>query len=110
MKITASLLSTLALIAAIGVLAGCPKPAEESATPVAAAGNGEATYKTHCAGCHSGRAPNLDHVGAQRDAAWIVAHVKNPKSHNPGSSMPAFEGKIAEADLKALGDYLAAKK
>jgi cbb3-type cytochrome oxidase cytochrome c subunit len=91
-------------------LMGCPKP-ESGVTPVAA-GNGKAVYDSNgCASCHGGgRAPNLSKVGATRDAAWLVAHVKNPKTHNPGSSMPSYEGKINDADLKALGEHLASQK
>jgi mono/diheme cytochrome c family protein len=41
---------------------------------------------------------------------WLAEHVKNPKTHNPGSRMPAFEGKISDADLRALSAYLASLK
>ncbi|MDQ3812432.1 MAG: cytochrome c [Armatimonadota bacterium] len=72
------------------------------------------TYR--CANCHAltaegrGRAPNLSRVGAEHTAEWIVAHVKNPRIHNPGSRMPAFEGRINDKDLQALGAYLASLK
>jgi hypothetical protein len=41
---------------------------------------------------------------------WLADHVKNPKSQNPNSRMPAFEGKISDKDLQALGVYLASLK
>ena len=71
-----------------------------------------------CMRCHaiSGQggdnAPDLTRVGAkaERTTEWLVAHVKNPKVHNPRSPMPAFEGKINDKDLQALGAYLASLK
>ena len=39
-----------------------------------------------------------------------MAVVRNPKSVNPSARMPAHGGKINEADLKALGEYLASLK
>ena len=72
----------------------------------------------NCGRCHAvggqggGRAPDLSHVGAEagRTPEWLTAHIKNPKTHNPTSRMPAFEGRINEADLHALGVYLASLK
>ncbi|HEX8238083.1 MAG TPA: cytochrome c [Abditibacteriaceae bacterium] len=71
-----------------------------------------------CGNCHAvsgqggGRAPDLTRVGAEAEhtSEWIVAHVKNPKTHNPGSRMPSFEGKINDKDLLALGAYLSSLK
>lgn len=71
-----------------------------------------------CANCHAiggqgGRkAPELTKVGAEatHTADWLIAHVKDPKTHNPGSRMPAYQGKINDTDLKALGAYLASLK
>lgn len=71
-----------------------------------------------CANCHSiggqggKKAPDLTKVGAEagHTTDWLIAHVKDPKTHNPGSSMPSYQGKITDADLKALGAYLASLK
>jgi cbb3-type cytochrome oxidase cytochrome c subunit len=59
-----------------------------------------------------GRGPDLGKVGAEPDhtAEWLVAHVRDPKSHNPDSMMPGFDGKINDDDLRALGEYLASLK
>ncbi len=81
--------------------------------------SGKAVFdRNGCAQCHAiggmgGRsAPDLSKVGAAtgRTAEWLVAHVRNPKSHNPMSRMPSFEGKINDKDLLALGAYLASLK
>lgn len=68
-----------------------------------------------CSNCHSveasgrSKAPNLATVGKSHDAAWLAAHVKNPKTHEPNSKMPAFD-KLSEVDLKAIGEFLASLK
>jgi cbb3-type cytochrome oxidase cytochrome c subunit len=56
------------------------------------------------------RGPNLATVGAKRNRDWLQEHIRNPKAHTPDSRMPAFDGKIADADLVALVDYLASLK
>jgi mono/diheme cytochrome c family protein len=71
-----------------------------------------------CMNCHSiqgqggGRAPDLSHIGAnpQHTAEWIAGYVKNPKSVDPGSDMPAFGDRISDQDYQALGAYLASFK
>lgn len=115
------------LVCLWGLLAGvgCGKKedsASPSPTPAPAANtlaSGKSVYAANgCANCHAiggqgGRsAPDLSHVAAekQHDAAWLIAHVKNPKSHKPNSRMPGFVGKIADKDLTALGGYLASLK
>jgi len=80
---------------------------------------GKAVFDSNgCMRCHaiSGQggdsAPELTHVGAEagHTRAWLAAHVKNPKTHNPRSTMPAFEGQISEKDLQALAAYLSSLK
>jgi len=73
-----------------------------------------------CARCHmvagavggkmKGKGPELTTVGAKHDRAWIIEHVRNPRTHTPKTSMPPYEAKISDADMQALGDYLAGLK
>jgi mono/diheme cytochrome c family protein len=94
-------------------LIGCSKTEVTQASAASSTSAGKTVLEaSDCGNCHGGgkNAPDLTKLGATRDAAWIVAHVKNPKTHNPGSRMPAYEGKINEADLQALGSYLASLK
>jgi cbb3-type cytochrome oxidase cytochrome c subunit len=56
------------------------------------------------------RGPSLSDVGSKRSRDWIVEHIKNPKTHNPQSRMPALEGKLKPEDLNAVADYLASLK
>ena len=105
------------------LMAGCNKGAQTpgstgggSAAQIAA---GEKVYQANgCSRCHAlggqggGRAPDLSHegTGPEHTAQWLADQVKNPKTHNPGSRMPAYEGKITEPDLEAIGVYLASLK
>jgi cytochrome c oxidase subunit 2 len=104
------------------VAAGCGKTnggassGESNAALIAA---GRAAFDTHrCTNCHAiggqggNKAPDLTHVGSApgHTPQWLADHVRNPKQHNPGSRMPAFEGKMSEQDLAAVGAFLASLK
>ncbi len=117
--------------AAMIVVAGCSKkPAETSAgngeTPgtmsnsgggaVASASGAAGTFSANCSKCHpfegksGGRAPDLSHIGGEKDAEWLAAYIKDPKSKDPKSKMPPFGGKIADKDVQELATMLAGKK
>jgi mono/diheme cytochrome c family protein len=119
-----SRLAGLGLLAA-SLVVGCTQSGgsgSSSASPQADAAMvaaGRSVFDANgCARCHSiggqgGRmGPDLTRVGAEpgHTPQWLVEHVKNPKSHNPSSRMPAFEGRISDRDLLALGSYLASLK
>lgn len=94
-----------------------PGGAPPAAAPAASGGSGEQVYAANgCSNCHvlngqGGRqGPDLTHAGASHDAKWLADHVKDPKAHKPGSRMPSFQGRISDADLTALGEYLASLK
>ena len=97
---------------------GVPPPAGGTSTPVAAGpADGKQVFEQNCAKCHpingvggKGKNPDLGKVGATHDAAWIVEHTKSPTTHKPGSKMPSFEKTLTAEQIKAVGDYLAAKK
>src|SRR5262245_22425212 len=58
------------------------------------------------------KGPNLANVGADplhtRD--WIVGYIRDPRSQNPKSRMPQFEGKLSAEDIGALAHYLSSLK
>jgi cytochrome c553 len=94
---------------------GAPEGAKaiDESEPFAA---GKKVYNaSKCSNCHTvvasekSKAPNLSAVGKSHDAAWLAAHVKNPKAHEPMSKMPAFD-KLSDAELKAVGEFLASLK
>jgi mono/diheme cytochrome c family protein len=121
---TVAMLAGAALLALLLTSQGCRKndggaPSAGAPGDPALVAAGKTVFDTNgCARCHAiggqvgGRAPDLTHVGA--DAAhtpqWLAEHVKNPRSQNPSSRMPAFGGKISDQDLLALGTYLASLK
>jgi mono/diheme cytochrome c family protein len=85
------------------------------ATDAKAADPAVAIFQANCTRCHRltdvpGGPKDLSHEGATHDADWLAAHIKDPASHNPGSRMPAFGGKIGDDDIKTLATYLAGLK
>ena len=59
------------------------------------------------------RPPDLSKVGAdpEHTVEWLMAHVRNPKTHKPESTMPPYdENKINDNDLRALAEFLASLK
>lgn len=73
-----------------------------------------------CTDCHSingsaltgkMKAPDLSHIGGSHPKDWIVAHIRDPKSHKPMSRMPAYgEDKLNGKDAGTMADYLAGLK
>jgi ubiquinol-cytochrome c reductase cytochrome b subunit len=70
--------------------------------------------KNGCAACHSihgkggSLAPELTHVGSQRDPDWLMRHFKDPQTVSPGSIMPKVT--VSDKELKELTDYMASLK
>ena len=58
------------------------------------------------------KGPDLVKIGAdeKHTKEWLTAYISDPKTQNPRSGMPAFAGKIAEADFGKLVDYLVSLK
>lgn len=107
------------------VLLGCGKSEPGSGgsadpEPSGSRVSGNAVYDQHCAKCHVFRgegpkmvkAPNLAKVAADpaHTPDWLAEHVKNPKSHKPGSTMPPFEGKLSADELKSVTEFLSTLK
>jgi mono/diheme cytochrome c family protein len=76
---------------------------------------GKAVYdETGCATCHaiggigSTIGPSLDKIGSKYDAEKLKGILLNPKTLNPNTVMPPFEG--SEEDLEALVAYLLSLK
>lgn len=84
---------------------------------------GNAVFDQHCLKCHSvdgggaGGGPkgkggwgNPDLAKVSADPAhtpeWLAEHVRNPKAHNPGSRMPAFDGKLSDDEVKSVVEYM----
>lgn len=123
---TVVLVSGFALLAAV---LGCGKGSSGSSTPTgttptsaptpSTGGGGAQVFAQNCAKCHAtdagqkrGKGPSLAGIGskADRPVDWIAAHVRNPADHKPTSGMPAFGGKMADPDIRAVAEYLATLK
>lgn len=117
----------LALLAAVALLFACGKRQTNQTSEPAAQQQtsrkvldpklerGKAVYdETGCATCHAvagigGRTgPSLDGVGKKYDAEKLKEILLNPKTLNPNTVMPPFEG--SEEDLDALVAYLLSLK
>ena len=107
-----------------GRAAAMPNPTQPGGAPEAAkaleetepfAAGKKVFNASKCSNCHTveasarSKAPNLSAAGKAHDAAWLAAHVKNPKAHEPMSKMPPFD-KLSDAELKAVGEFLASLK
>jgi nitric oxide reductase subunit C len=53
--------------------------------------------------------PDLSHVGAKRDTQWLSKLIKNPKSINPATQMPAYP-QLSEDEVQALVSFLGGLK
>ena len=127
----------ITLLPLLPAITGCNKETESTPTVSTATSNqttkatstaggdktliaaGRAVFDANgCIRCHAvggeggAGGPDLTRVGADAEHTpqWIVAHIKDPKAHNPRSTMPAFAGKINDKDLLALGAYLSSLK
>jgi len=75
--------------------------------------DGAEVYQKHCKVCHSiggsggpmaKMGGSLDGVGAKHDEAWFQEYIKNPKSKDPESKMPAL--KLSPEERDAVVKYL----
>lgn len=93
------------------------RKANENATPVnpQLVTQGKPLFATKgCENCHgidgtkAETAPDLTRVrNRHKDAGYYIRYIKEPKSVNPNSTMPAFKD-LTDAELAALADYLRA--
>jgi len=99
-----------------GVTRGGPpaKPEGTAGTPIVPPpSEGEQLVKTlGCLGCHTIKGeggkvgPDLSAEGSRgRDREWLAKQIREPKSHNPASVMPAFSN-LEDSQIDALIEYL----
>jgi mono/diheme cytochrome c family protein len=100
-----------AIVAYVRKLSRQPYPAVALQTEQAAS-----VYARFCVGCHvidgeGGKdGPDLSHIGAKRDAAFIERVIADPEAVNPDAEMPAFRKRLNDAELSAIAAYLASLK
>ena len=123
------LLAITAMIVALGCNPSDPTPP----APLDAAGAmldetgphaaGKKVFNTSgCGRCHTvgsttppkkpGQGPDLAKVAGdpEHTPEWLADFIREPKSKKPASMMPRFQGKINDADFKALIEYLTSLK
>ena len=105
MKLRLSLAAVL-----VAFVAGCGGSSGESSTPAPASDSGGAKLFTdNCSSCHtlaaagaSGQVgPNLDQL---RPGPDLVTRQVN----SGGGAMPSFKGKLTDAQIKQIADYVSA--
>ena len=53
--------------------------------------------------------PELTHVGSKQDPSWITKQIRDPKSNNPNTQMPAYP-QLSEDEVQALVSFLGGLK
>jgi quinol-cytochrome oxidoreductase complex cytochrome b subunit len=72
---------------------------------------GQKLFTQNCDDCHSiggkgGNAgPALDGVANRHDFDWQIAHINEPRSKVPSSTMPAFSS-LGQGSIQAIAEYL----
>ena len=118
-----SIMVGIATIAFLGFMTykGATTPEGAGAEPIvsipasdAAAVAGEGLFRGNgCLSCHAigsqgaaGPGPNLTNEASKnRGKEWQIAHLKNPSSQTPGSSMPAFTG-FSDEEYDQIATFL----
>ena len=73
-------------------------------------------FARNCFSCHTvdgagGKdGPDLSHAGLKLSPETIEQRIIDPKTVKPDSDMPAFGGKIASEDIRAIAQWLASRK
>jgi len=111
--------ASLLLAGLVGIVAGCSKPAGPTTT------NPEELYLHYCAECHAragepggpnlggSKGPDLSHIGSATGMTvdWFTEYISNPQSKRPMVRiMPAFGDKMTPEQIRAIAEWLAAKK
>jgi ubiquinol-cytochrome c reductase cytochrome b subunit len=106
------LLETRAVLAYVQqIRAGAPPPQASAEDRLAST-----VFATRCVACHvldgdgGTEGPDLTHAGKEHDAAWLTRWITDPSAVDPIADMPAFRGKLTDAEMAAIANYLARRK
>ncbi len=74
--------------------------------------NGGMLFAGNCSRCHmvagegGDSGPELNRIGAQKDAEWLMKNLVDPSQFSPDTDMPSFEDKLTEEQRKMVVDYM----
>jgi mono/diheme cytochrome c family protein len=98
-------------VALTAFVAGCGgSGASDEATPApAAGGGGEKLFSDNCATCHTLKAAGASgKVGPDLDQLKPGPQLVTTQVNHGGGAMPSFKGKLTDAQIKAVADYVSA--
>ena len=97
-------LSLAAILVAL-IAAGCGGDEEEPAP--AGGGDGQQLFSDNCASCHTLAAAGASgKVGPDLDQLQPGPELVTSKVESGGGGMPAFKGKLTDAQIKSIADYV----
>jgi outer membrane protein assembly factor BamB len=77
-------------------------------TTTGGAANGQQVFTSSCGSCHTlGAAGTSGNVGPNLDEVKPSAATTERQVRNGGRGMPAFEGRLSDAEIKAVSQYVA---
>ncbi len=98
--------STLLLVA-IGLMSSCVQAQDRGAL----IDRGQRVFRDQgCYGCHTVGAmgtpiaPDLSHIGAKRDQAYLTGWLKDPSKQRPTAHMPKI--RLSDSEIQAVAAYL----
>jgi mono/diheme cytochrome c family protein len=91
-----------------GETTGEPAPPTDTEAAEEAAADGEQIFATNCASCHALAAANASgSVGPNLDQSQADQEAIEQKVINGGGGMPAFGGRLTDAEIQAVAQYVA---
>jgi cytochrome c oxidase subunit II len=98
---------SILLLAVIGLMISCVQAQDRGALVA----KGQMVFRDQgCYGCHTVGAmgtpiaPDLSHIGAKRDQAYLTRWLKDPSMQRPTAHMPKIQ--LSESEVQALAAYL----
>ena len=92
--------------------AGCGGDKEEPAAPSdggGGGGGGQQLFTSNCSSCHTLAAAGASgKVGPDLDQLQPGPELVTSQVENGGGGMPAFKGKLTDAQIKQIADYVSA--
>jgi outer membrane protein assembly factor BamB len=91
-----------------GTTAPAPGTTTEEGTTTGAEANGETVFTSSCGSCHVlGAAGTSGSVGPNLDELKPDASTVETQVRNGGGGMPAFDGRLSDAEIAAVSKYVA---